>query len=81
MRDRSDAARSIRSDGDWARSSAASIASDRAQLARDEAKLATDKQNLAQTRILAPAAGVVTAVDAEAGQSAAPAGRPGRKCG
>jgi multidrug efflux pump subunit AcrA (membrane-fusion protein) len=53
---------------------AASIASDRAQLARDEAKLAGDEQNLAQTRILAPAAGVVTAVDAEPGQSAAPAG-------
>jgi multidrug efflux pump subunit AcrA (membrane-fusion protein) len=53
---------------------AASIASDRAQLARDEARLATDEENLAQTRILAPAAGVVTAVDAQPGQAAAPAG-------
>ena len=54
--------------------SAASVAADRAQLARDEAKLAADRQAIAQSRIVAPAAGTVTAVDAEPGQTAAPAG-------
>jgi multidrug efflux pump subunit AcrA (membrane-fusion protein) len=52
----------------------ASTASIRAQLARDEARLATDRQASGQRRIVAPAAGVVTAVDAGPGQSAAPAG-------
>jgi multidrug efflux pump subunit AcrA (membrane-fusion protein) len=54
--------------------SAASVAADRAQLARDEAKLAADQQARAQSRIVAPAAGVVTAVDAQPGLAAAPAG-------
>jgi multidrug efflux pump subunit AcrA (membrane-fusion protein) len=53
---------------------AANTASIRAQLARDEARLATDRQASGQRRIIAPTAGVVTAVDAEPGQSAAPAG-------
>jgi multidrug efflux pump subunit AcrA (membrane-fusion protein) len=51
-----------------------SAAGVRAQLARDQARLATDKQAAGQRRIVAPAAGVVTAVDAQPGQSAAPAG-------
>jgi multidrug efflux pump subunit AcrA (membrane-fusion protein) len=53
---------------------AASVAGIRAQLARDEARLATGEQAAAQRRIFAPAAGVVTAVDAQPGQSAAPGG-------
>jgi multidrug efflux pump subunit AcrA (membrane-fusion protein) len=46
----------------------------RAQLARDQARLAADKLAAGQRRIIAPAAGVVTAVDAQPGQAAAPAG-------
>jgi multidrug efflux pump subunit AcrA (membrane-fusion protein) len=57
-----------------AQTAAVSVAADRAQLARDEAKLAADEQAIAQSRITAPAAGLVTAVDAQAGQSADPAG-------
>lgn len=53
---------------------AATAAGIRAQLARDRARLALDRQASAQHRIVAPAAGVVTAVDAQPGQSAAPAG-------
>jgi multidrug efflux pump subunit AcrA (membrane-fusion protein) len=52
----------------------ASAAAVRAQLARDQARLAADKLAAGQRRIVAPAAGVVTAVDAQPGQSAAPAG-------
>jgi multidrug efflux pump subunit AcrA (membrane-fusion protein) len=52
----------------------ASVAAIRAQLARDEARLAIDEQAAAQRRIFAPAAGVITAVDAQPGQSAAPGG-------
>ena len=50
----------------------ASAAAVRAQLARDQARLAADKLAAGQRRIVAPAAGVVTAVDAQPGQSAAP---------
>ncbi len=57
-----------------AQTGAVSVAGDRAQLARDEAKLAADEQVIAQSRIVAPAAGVVTAVDAQPGQTAEPAG-------
>jgi len=46
----------------------------RAQLARDEARLAVDRQVIGQRRIVAPAAGIVTAIDAQPGQSAAPGG-------
>jgi multidrug efflux pump subunit AcrA (membrane-fusion protein) len=55
-------------------SSEVSVAGDRAQLARDEARLAADKQTIAASRIVAPAGGTVTAVDAQPGQTAAPAG-------
>jgi multidrug efflux pump subunit AcrA (membrane-fusion protein) len=57
-----------------AQTGAVSVAGDRAQLARDEAKLAADEETIAASRIVAPAAGTVTAVDAQPGQSAAPAG-------
>jgi multidrug efflux pump subunit AcrA (membrane-fusion protein) len=57
-----------------AQTTAVSVASDRAQLARDEARLAADEQAVAQSRIVAPAAGLVTAVDAQPGQTAEPAG-------
>jgi multidrug efflux pump subunit AcrA (membrane-fusion protein) len=53
---------------------AASVAADKAQLARDEAKLAADEETIALSRIVAPTAGIVTAVDAQPGQAAAPAG-------
>jgi multidrug efflux pump subunit AcrA (membrane-fusion protein) len=54
----------------------AEVAGDRAQLARDRSRLASDRQALAQRRIVAPAAGVVTAVDAAPGDTTAPAGVP-----
>jgi multidrug efflux pump subunit AcrA (membrane-fusion protein) len=57
-----------------AQTSAVGVADGRAQLARDEAKLASDEQAIEQSRIVAPAAGVVTAVDAQPGQTAEPAG-------
>jgi multidrug efflux pump subunit AcrA (membrane-fusion protein) len=57
-----------------AQTGAVSVAGDRAQLARDEARLAADDQTIAARRIVAPAAGTVTAVDAQPGQTAAPAG-------
>jgi multidrug efflux pump subunit AcrA (membrane-fusion protein) len=53
---------------------AASVASDRAQLARDQARLAADQEAIAQTRIVAPATGIINAVDAQPGQIAEPAG-------
>jgi membrane fusion protein, macrolide-specific efflux system len=53
---------------------AATIAGDRAQLARDQARLAADHQSIARGRIVAPAAGVIIAVDAQPGEIADPAG-------
>ena len=53
---------------------ASAIADDRAQLARDEARLAADHETLAQSWIVAPSAGVVTAVDVQPGQPAEPTG-------
>jgi multidrug efflux pump subunit AcrA (membrane-fusion protein) len=57
-----------------AQTAAAAIAAARAQLARDQAKLTADQVAIAQSRIVAPAAGVITAVDGQPGQVAAPAG-------
>jgi multidrug efflux pump subunit AcrA (membrane-fusion protein) len=53
---------------------AVAVAGARAQLARDEARLAADRAAIALSRIIAPAGGIVTAVDVQPGQSAAPAG-------
>jgi multidrug efflux pump subunit AcrA (membrane-fusion protein) len=50
------------------------VADARAQLARDQARLAADEVTTALTRVVAPAAGIVTAVDVQAGQSVAPSG-------
>jgi multidrug efflux pump subunit AcrA (membrane-fusion protein) len=52
----------------------ASLAPERAQLARDRSRLAADRQLLAERRIVAPAAGVINAVDAGPGQTAEPDG-------
>jgi membrane fusion protein, macrolide-specific efflux system len=49
---------------------AAAIATARAQLARDQAALAIDRANAAGTRIVAPAAGTVVAVNGQPGETA-----------
>jgi membrane fusion protein, macrolide-specific efflux system len=48
---------------------AAGIAAARAQLARDQAALAVDRANAAGSRILAPAAGTVVAVNGQPGET------------
>jgi multidrug efflux pump subunit AcrA (membrane-fusion protein) len=53
---------------------AAEVAAAQAELARDEAQLARDDASKADTRIVAPSAGVVLAVNAQAGDPASAAG-------
>jgi multidrug efflux pump subunit AcrA (membrane-fusion protein) len=53
---------------------AAGVAAAQAELARDEAQLARDDVSKADTRIVAPTAGVVLAVNAEPGDPASSAG-------